>query len=295
MQSLKNLSINVLNIPFIRDKDSFGDLDLLISNYDKHKLINWLDLNKYLKVINGNVLSIYHPIYKFQIDFIFTNLNKMDYSRNYFSWGCAGNLVGRLIKTLGFKHGHEGLYYVQRDGNYIITEHLLSLNYFETLSILKLDVEKFKQGFNSLEELFIWFTASPYFNLELFKLENLNHTNRLRDSKRKDYCQFLSWCLSEKTLKSNDIISKDDRETFVLNLFPNLKKDIDEFNLYQHKRKQAALKFNGVIVNSITKLKGKDLGNFINLFKSHFDLNWIYNTSQHEINLVIKQIFKYNY
>ena len=43
----------------------------------------------------------------------------------------------------------------------------------------------------------------------------------------------------------------------------------------------------------LTNLKSVELGNFIKYFKSYYTDEWIYNTSQHEINLVIKHIYKH--
>lgn len=278
VNTLKEKGITVYTIPFIRNKETFGDLDVIVTTDQSNLLYDWIKTNNYPYVTNGNVVSIYYEPFKFQIDFLLTHPHYLEYSKNYFSWGCAGNLIGRLSKKLGFKHGHRGLYYVQRVEDHVLEEISLSFDYLKILQILGLNEETYLKGFNTEEELFNWFTKSLYFNPEYFKFENLPNKDRVRDRKRKDYSNFIEWC-ETKSFSENLLINKEDQLQLVLQYFPEISDKIninlEKFNLQQQLRN----KFNGTVVSSLTGLKNKELGNFLSYFKSKFSDEWILETN----------------
>ena len=173
-------------LSIVKEKETFGDLDLVVTG-NKEKLIEIL-INHYPLFINGNIISIKDN--DFQVDLILVPEISFKYSIHYFGCQDLGNLLGRIIKQYGFKHGWNGLYYVQRNGDHVVKEHLLSINYLDIINILGLDKYKFFHGFNDYEDMFNWLVKSPLFISSIFKYENLNHTNRVRDRKRKSYNLF---------------------------------------------------------------------------------------------------------
>ena len=278
-------------LSIVKEKETFGDLDLVVTG-NKEKLIEIL-INHYPLFINGNIISIKDN--DFQVDLILVPEISFKYSIHYFGCQDLGNLLGRLIKQYGFKHGWNGLYYVQRNGDHVVQEHLLSTRYLDIINILGLDRYKFLCGFNSYEDMFDWLVKSPLFISSIFKYENLNHTNRVRDRKRKVYNLFLDYIDKlDDSIKNKETtkLSEEEKRSFVFSKFPKLALEVERLDKEIEIHNIVKSKFNGELVKSLTGLSGVLLGNFIKLFKSSYNDNWIFNTSQHEINLLIKKIYQ---
>lgn len=274
----------------VYEKSDYGDMDIIVNTDDpdiKQKHVDALTALNLPVSRNGEVISFLYK--QFQIDLIFVSPISHEYSKNYFSWNDLGNLIGRLSKKLGFKHGHQGLMYVQRDGDVVLKNHMLSYDYLTIVKILELDVEKFKQGFNNTLEMFEWLSKSPYFDPEVFKFENLNHINRVRDRKRKVYNDFLNWCLSFE--RPADVVVKEPplkhlREKFVLELFPEFKSEVYTLYLDVAIKRAVAQKFNGkVVMKLVPELSGKELGGFLEYYKQSVDMfiPYVLNVKQEEL------------
>ena len=254
----------------IRSKEDFGDMDVIVKGSSKRvEVENFLTSSNYPFVKNGDVTSF---LYKsFQIDLIFTNEDHYEYSCNYFDWNDLGNLVGRISKQLGFKHGHDGLYYVLRNDDRIIKEFLLSTSYLDIIHILGLDKLKFKQGFDSYEDLFEFVLSSPYFNPEIFKLENLNNINRVRDRKRKNYNLFLKY-IEDKTYNKSDGFQREltyeEKEKFVFKHFPKIYPEVVELKFKTELENQIKERINGrIIMQLVPSAKGERVGEYIKAIK----------------------------
>ena len=278
----------------IKEKDSYGDMDVVI-NFDfisKKRIEHSLEERGYPVSTNGDVVSFLFE--NFQIDLIFVPDKSFKYACNYFNWNDVGNLVGRLAKQYGFKHGWQGLYYVQRDHNRVLKEHLLSTDYLDIINIMGLDKYQLFRGFDTYTQMFDWVIASPKFISHIFKLENLNHTNRVRDRKRKTYNMFLKH-LSLKNLYDTEIperLTDKQKLDSVYHYFPHIRKEIEEIDKQIERDHFVKSKFNGALVTELTGLVGKDLGTFIQMFKSKYNQDWIYNTEDYEIQLLIKKLYQ---
>ena len=278
-------------LSIVKEKETFGDLDLVVTG-NKEKLIEIL-INHYPLFINGNIISIKDN--DFQVDLILVPEISFKYSIHYFGYQDLGNLLGRIIKQYGFKHGWNGLYYVQRNGDHVVKEHLLSINYLDIINILGLDKYKFFHGFNDYEDMFNWLVKSPLFISSIFKYENLNHTNKVRDRKRKVYNLFLDYIDKlDDSIKNKEVpkLSEEEKRSFVFSKFPKLALEVERLDKEIEIHNIVKSKFNGELVKSLTGLSGVPLGDFIKLFKSSYNDNWIFNTPQYEINLLIKKIYQ---
>ena len=290
---IENLHI----VEALRDKTDFGDMDIVLSVKPNQDLITplrcLLDDAGYATSTNGNVLSFLFN--SFQIDLICVPQAQYDYACKYFSFNDLGNVAGRMLKQYGFKHGWNGLYYVQRNGDHVVKEHLLSINYLDIINILGLDKYKFFHGFNDYEDMFNWLVKSPLFISSIFKYENLNHTNKVRDRKRKVYNLFLDYIDKlDDSIKNKEVpkLSEEEKRSFVFSKFPKLALEVERLDKEIEIHNIIKLKFNGELVKSLTGLSGAPLGDFIKLFKSSYNDNWIFNTPQYEINLLIKKIYQ---
>lgn len=241
---------------------------------------------------NSNVLSFLFN--SFQIDLIFVKSDIFEYSWNYFNWNDVGNLIGRLAKQYGLKHGWQGLYYVQRNGDHVVKEHLLSTQYLDILKCMCLDKYTFFKGFETYQEMFDWFVSSPRFIPDIFKFENLNHTNRVRDRKRKTYNMFLNYLeeIDVGQFEHNLKLTEEEKKECVCRWFPFVRKEIEEIDRQIEKANTIKSKFNGKVVSQLTNLVNKDLGSFIQQFKYKQDSDWIYNTPQSDINNEIINFYK---
>lgn len=201
---LKLMFSEVSVIPSYANKESFGDLDILVNIHGVET--KWVDLVRtHFKpdqlIKNGNVVSFSFPVdYKvFQVDLIASSAELFKTSLFYFSYNDFGNLLGRLSHKLGLKFGHTGLHYVVRDSKVQGTQEILiTRDPSQILAILGLSYERYSLGFKTLDEIFNYVSSSKFFNPDIYLLDNLNHGSRIRDRKRETYRKFLEWCANTK-------------------------------------------------------------------------------------------------
>lgn len=284
-----SLGVEYLTIDYIKEKVDFGDIDILVVEDDNpksvlNKIIDNLPSNVNHYYRNGAVLSLlWNDLY--QIDIIKTNVKYKDYHKWYLSHNDLGNLIGRLVKLKGYKHGHDGLFYTYRNGNHFKKDILLTTDISVTLSILGLDVDQFYSGFNTYTEMFDYVYNCSYFDHEKFKLENLNNKNRVRDRKRKVYNQFLNYISGLPIKPKDDIISPFVKFDFLQSKVDVLSCQSSLDNLYKEK-------FNGGLVMRITELSGQELGEFIKNFKSLYSKEYIINLTDDQIHDLIVNLCK---
>lgn len=278
-----------------KNKPSFGDMDLLVC-LPTPFLGNITDIlkdtfNPNEIVKNSNVYSF--DVKELQIDLILKTEQNLEMSSCYFAYNDLGNLMGRIAHKLGFKYGDDGLSVIVKDGDYQIGEHFLSKDPKAIFSFLGYDHDRFLQGFNDLEDIYQFVASSPYFNKDIYLLDNRNHVSRVRDAKRKTYTNFLLWLENpelqlpaypweimgehggRKQIKP-EVLAR--AESF----FPGT---IDAVNqlLYQREIVIAShAKWNGNLVSERTGLTGKELGGLIQKVKQYLRLK---NSDIHQLIL----------
>lgn len=277
-------------IDFVREKESHGDLDIVV---ERHPDISASDITSFLenegfKVSQNSNSIVSFLLLTFQVDLILIDPESVDYAKNYFSWNDLGNLIGRISKQVGLKHGHDGLYYVQRAEDRVLKEYKLTTDYSKILDILELDVKKFRKGFNTYFEMFEWVSASPYFNPDKFSFENLNNRNRVRDRKRVIYNLFLKW-LDTKEFSPPRIVS--DKDQFVFELFPGLEEECKVVRDRAEMLKLLRAKIDVNFIMELTGLTGKDLGAFLTSFKNKYDEQYILDSSVEDLRLTITDFY----
>ena len=290
---LDKIGVSYVTIDFVREKESHGDLDILV---ERHKDISVHDittilLNEGFKVSQNSTHIISFLLLTFQVDLIFIDSDSIDYARNYFSWNDLGNLIGRISKQVGLQHGHDGLYYIQRsDDTRVLKKHKLSTDYLDILTILELDIPKFKQGFDTYVEMFQWVSASPYFIPSLFSFENLNNRNRVRDRKRVIYNMFLNWISTQEFNKQPRII--EDKLAFISKFYPDLKSDCEKVDIAANQLKLLRAKLDINFIMDLTGLSGSELGVFLSQFKRTFTPEYLTLLSPEELRNLLRAFFK---
>lgn len=265
-------------IPAYRSKESFGDLDILFE--DSH--LN-LELSEYLQqrfqpkelVRNSHVISF--EFREFQVDLIGSNSADFDISLHYFSWNDLGNIIGRLYHKMGFKYGHDGLHFLFKADNYQFGELCLSKNIERILAFADLSAERFLAGFDTLEDIFRYASSSPFFNKDIYLLENRNHASRIRDRKRPTYNALLTWLATQDALPAypwTTIKEQGGRQVKAefmqraFEFFPEFEQGYHamqhEFEVWQSVRE----KFNGRWLQAWTGLENQALGARMQLLKA---------------------------
>lgn len=257
----------VHHIPYVREKDSFGDLDLIVSKNDltPREFVAFVrDVLGVPYVKNGPVVSFLHAG-KLQVDVIFMKDKDVEFAVNYFSYNDLGNLIGRIAHKMGLKFGHDGLWLIVRDGDYKLGEIRLTREFPEALEFLGYDYITFKCGFDTFDDMFFYASCNQYFSPSIYLLENRNHTARVRDRKRTSYMNFLKWVDNNRMRLEDFRWEKHPKSEWlpkILERFPEAK---EEYDLIQNRltmSRASKEKFPTTEIMDLTGLQGKELGEF---------------------------------
>ncbi len=272
-------TVNVESVLAYRNKPDYGDLDVMLRSdnlptdlCDRLKRL----FNSKEIVPNGNVISLEYQ--NFQVDVMLTPLSQMKFSRHYFAYNDLGNLMGRVTHKFGLKYGHDGLWYMFRDGDYLVDELNITMNPEEVFKVFDFKYYDWTNGFDNLVDIFEFVARSKYFNPDIYSFDQMNHRSRVRDAKRKTYNSFLDWIEENrnttwKDRKFFEYGEKTDYLSFLFESFPGFEekwmktyyKMLDDRNLKS--------KFNGTMISELTGLEGKELGEFIRHLKLFFGTN----------------------
>lgn len=281
LKSLKSLypEGNIIEIKAYAEKPDFGDLDILIytKNYDPGIAAKALDAKEYSP--NGPVTSLgvslahlgFDSQDLFQIDLIFQDIAGFEFASNYFSNNDSGNLFGRIAKSMFTVLRHDGLYFYHREGDYKFREILLTQKYDEALKYIGYNPESFKQGFNTLEDIFKYTVSSEFFNKSIYALENRNYKAKVRDRKRKTYMEFLKWCETSENLP--EYVFPEDKKLWlprICEYFPNFSKDYAKSLSDLEESRKIREVFSGAWVSKVSGFEGKKLGALMQRIKSQF-------------------------
>ncbi len=264
-----------------REKADFGDLDIALTAHDYDPLQAAAALGAVEVVRNSSVTSIGVQAYPdaphepggdvFQVDLIQLGADEFDYALQYFSFNDLGNLIGRTAHKAGLTHGHNGLWFYLRDGDYLFRNILLTRDHAKALAFLGYAPERFAQGFNNLEEIFEYVAGSEFFNRDIFLLENRNHQSRVRDRKRKTYTEFLKWCEARPELPAYQYPAE--KRAWMPRIaahFANFQAEYDDAMAELERQRAVKARFNGQYVTELTGLQGKALGILMKNFREAF-------------------------
>lgn len=261
-------------IKFFKSKKDFGDLDLLVSSSvstDVNQIAKRFGAKQIKK--NGNVLSFDLRLDSdrlFQVDLISVPATDIEIASFYFSYNDLNLLAGRIAHKLNTSFGFDGLKFkVRTESGYKGLDINLSKDPDRIYEFLGLDINRYEQGFDSLEEIYQFVSSSKYFNPSIFDYESLNHINKTRNRKRSTYAGFLNWIESQESLNQYQFQEKSvylvkiDLAFPEIDIFQKMKDYSSDFKKILDRQN----KFNGSLVSEFTGLTGKELGNFISSFK----------------------------
>jgi hypothetical protein len=272
--------------PSIRNKDTHGDLDIIVRKHrDTDIVMLWKgeqDFGKYLETEfgykpfkNSNVFSF--PYQGFQVDVTFHPVVEFEIAVDYSSWGDLGNIMGRVFHKMGLHFGHSGLSFWIRQGlfdnnlqwsdsDHIYDKVVLTRDMQEICAIGGFDYSRWNQGFDTEQDAFDFVVDSKYFDPDLFKLENLNHTNRTRNRKRGMYMRFMEY-VADSNKVGEPFRSKHEYSLLMQCKYSHLQRAIDGFRLLYEVDKVIKEKVNGKLVMEwldLSENDGKLVGQIMN-------------------------------
>lgn len=287
-----------VEIPSYKNKQSFGDMDILVLNPWAPQNYNLVQeaFDEYNgkaspSCRNGEVLSIMFE--ELQVDIIPMPEMYFDTAHMYYSYNDLGNLMGKLFHKFGLKYGHRGLTLPLRDGDHMFEEVPVSQDGYEIFGFLGLSYKRFCQGFDELEDIFKFVMSSPYFSTEPFQYENLNHTNRIRDKKRSTYHAFLEY-IKDEPCRYDYHRDKDAYLDGIFDHFPGVEEKCKEAQARLEHAKAVKEHFNGELVSEWTGLTGHRLGKFMYTLRSdrgHFS-KWVLSYTQEALKTIVMELLE---
>ena len=285
--------------PSIRAKETHGDLDIVVGMDSSLNVQRTLE--EYLQMsvhVNSNVISF--PIAGFQVDLTFVPMKDYQSSIDYTSWNDVGMFQGRIAHKMGVHLGHTGLSYWIRqsffesklnflDNDNIMEKVILTKDFSIILPLLGFDYDHWKNGFDTNEEVYHWVASSKYFDPEIFKFENLNHVNKVRNSKRVVYKGFVEW-LEKNSWKYNRHVFQR-REYYIYEWserFPELKNAIKVNKVRYTLDKNFKEKVNGYKVMELLNITdGREVGRVMGELRKLHTKQEYDDMSQEKVNALI--------
>lgn len=284
-KKLVNILKDILNseevaiLPYYDNKPFFSDVDIMlcnedISNFEKENNVNFFEYcNKLfsgegIAINNDSLVSIAVPINKAHTEFAQVDLMphpRENFYKNliFYGYNDLNVLVNRFISIPLFnaKYTSDGveINIYREKGN---IDMLLGIaktenSALEYLSFLDLDINKFKKGFSTKEEIFDFILSSKYFDTNTFnsqiKINNSSEKLRLR---RDVYRTFIDY-VKDKDFKSGTKVI-DSLEVLFDN-FDTLKKQSEMFFKQYDDYIIFKQRFNTENINAILGLESKDL------------------------------------
>ena len=277
----KSFNTEVFLITSYLNKQDFGDMDILVLeneiNINRREIIE-NEFNPVEIFTNSNIISFNYN--ELQVDLIFTSKENWITSQIFFCNGDLGNFMGKLYNNYGrlrdigisIKYGFDGLKckFIYEGKNKSIS---LCKDPVKIFNFLGLDFETWKEGFDEKEDMFDYVIGSRYFDYLSFQWENLNSINKDRNKRRPNYVIFLDYIEDHKNVINWNREDKTEYLDNLENFFGvNIREEFEMFKEEIERNKYIASKFNGnIIMERFPDLKGKELGQKIEAFKSLFE------------------------
>lgn len=292
---LADFGINAEALPYIRNKKSFGDIDLIAKKSQTHQAIKDITdpkLAKNLlhesdeniaKAINAEMHSrqcasdpvlgmlIKSNIGSVNIDLITIEDEVYDFAKAHLSWGDAGSLISVISKEMGIKAGMGGarLSVPSKNGNIYVP---ISITYPNFLKLIGLDSDKHEEGFNTQEEIHKWVSEGIMFDPRIWDMDRLTSRARNRIRKRPNYMAWIAWLENnnpERNYNWGEQRAQRAGEWLpaLLAMFPSAKKSLELKEEEQRQQKILSDFYNGNIVSQISGITGEALGHLMNAIR----------------------------
>lgn len=306
-------SFNSINearlVPSWREKSEHGDIDIVVpkdafsGSHEKllKELCKALDVQKIDHKINNNMVSfvLHDGETCHQVDLICVKDCSLDFAYSFYSWNDVSTILLRVARRMGVRISPDDLSLSLKEGTNKIGTIFLTNDYKEALEFLGLNYERWAQGFNNLEEIYQFFSGWMGFNYRVFDLKALKPSDRKNVEKRPGYIHFLKWIEAHPELEKK-VFWKDYVKSYkesIWEKFPHAKIEHDKIYEDIKRKKETQEKFNGHIVNRMTGLEGKELGNLMKRFKMDFNSekafqDYVMNSSEEEVKERVLKLYE---
>lgn len=269
-----------------RKKDSFGDVDVLVTDLPNDP---FPELKQHK---NGNVTSYAFPFDDkyVQVDLIRVPKEAFDFAYGYFSYNDLGAFLGVTARAVGLKLGYTGLYYELYQNGQKVIDVLVTNEFDMALSFLGFSIGCYYKGFDTMDDVYKYVASGHYFSASDFLLENRNGEARRRDSKRKNYIGFLDY-IGTHQLETKVRPSLVD---LVDSFFPEFGTRLCEAINYAHAMQLDLEKkriISGKWISEMTGLTGADLERAIKWFKQKYPQSVLSEMTKEEVSALVKEYF----
>lgn len=263
-----------------REKADYGDLDIVVLD-EAMRSIGLPEVAAALEQKLGVSMPYYHhnpnatnisvgfPLEEgiLQIDLMFAEAKSFEFSRRYWAWNDLGNLITIVAKRMDkLMFGQSGLSSIFKEGGHLLGKVTFTHDFDAALEFLGYDSERHRRGFDTLEEIYEFAASSPYYNSDLYLLENQNHVARTRNRKRSTYSGFLKWA-EQADVPQYEWPKHGKWVEKALAAFPHASVQLHQLSEQERKRREVRKVFNGLMVATLTGLQGEKLGLFMEAFK----------------------------
>ena len=265
--------------PFLQDKESFGDLDVLVASEttpENDVLEKVLGAKGFVE--NGNCTSFAVIVDNdniFQVDVIRYPEKDLAFATHYMSYGGIGNYVGKVARYYGLKLTDRVLvlpYDPQGKNN--VSDIVVTNDFHDALNVL--GYPPLSSSIGVTEQTFFDYLASGKHTIsDMFEPDELNHVDRVRQRKRPTFSRFVDYLQKKRHESLIDIWSKgyfktDEGRRFLIQRYPSIEKDMDMIVAERRRQDIFREKFNGGVVKSVTGLGDYTLGKFMESYTQTF-------------------------
>lgn len=203
-----------------------------------------------------------------QIDIMINDEKHMDFATCFYSYNDLSSLfIKKICSTKNLMLTTSGLYFDLKDNeNKFVSKILVTDSFNEVLELFDFDVNIFRSGFKSIDDIFDFIVSSKYFNSGKFNKNLFNKVDLLSYSSRPVFKSIVD------RLNSNEVLPARYDNDFLLNSFhmlPQFKKRIIDREIIEKNRLVSKELFNGGIVSKITGLSGENLGKLMQSIRLH--------------------------
>lgn len=177
------------------------------------------------------------------------------------------NLVlGKILKRFGLKLSYNGLLYEEKLGienhQSKVGEFLITGNSEKLFSLLKLDYNKFKAGFETKDDFFAFLATCPYLNQRIF-------TEPKKEHKLLIHQEFQAYLISNPIAEPHKKLTFEEIDEFFDDI--DFMAAIERLKEKERRKREAVEKFNGrVILDHYPDFDKKKIGTSMGYFKYSF-------------------------
>lgn len=298
--------IRKMLIPSYLEKESFGDIDIIVAMTPKEWEQTVSALKKRCPIHHHNKdffsygLKDGDDIVQVDLIYVGSDYESLMCAYGYYAYNDRGNLVGKIARRCGFKYGANGLTYAVYDPKN-------PTNCIGQICLSKTTHEIFRfLGYShllyvpeTLEDMFEWVASSPYFDRSIYQLDSLTSQQKVRDKKRTTYQKFLQWC--EQNPQYDNGYTEEQVVALRQHKLHEALTTFDRVNEYNeifeehHRNEYLKTVYNGCIVSKLTGISDRELGRFMQHMKKKYDTqSFVDNMSPMQIKkLVIEEFEEY--